>query len=750
MKNSIMLLIKKLKVLNVLVSIMILFSINQVKAHTFQLAIDSTQFNYPVNSAVVFSNCYDFVITMTVDNNGISSNGGVINIQFPPNWGFPQDTAPNGVNYFSIICSNSTVTFSKAFNYLNPIKGIMTNVQRIGTFTVTSGNLVAGDIVEFKYGNLDGGDQFGFMPGRHAGWWPIYYNTKNDNSSAYSSVDSLLILLTPQPLYRYTAVARSNPKLNIPFELKVVAFDAHNNPIVHLNHTIYFSNVDGQMLLPASYTFNPALDSGVKSFFLTITDYNVHRIQIIDSMSGFTALSNPLIVDTNTLQNWWGDLHTHSIYSNHGMNLPIDAFNYGKKISFLDFLAYTEHSYIVDSLYRAGIAVSNSFNSDNNFVTLNGYEWSSINYGHKCVYFNSDNPPGITTAINTPNVLLSTVKQQGGLVQCSHSTGLWGSPRAYYTDWDYFDPTVQTNAEITGNSGLCFEMISADSANFGDNTYILGTSVQDGLARHYIFGFLGTSDNHEGRPGKNVNGEYNYYYTNQYYPALTSKDVGITCILAQTLTRNDIFNAMSIRHNYATTGERILLDFRIDNHIMGDAYQWDTTHFPTITGIIHGTDSLLRVEIIKNNVTLKSFNLPPNTWDYSFSLIDSAATINSFYYLRVSQYNIEMAWSSPIWLLSSGTGMDNPSFINNQFDVNVFPNPNSGSFTVKFFNNFSSSCIVKLTDVTGKVVYSKELSIRQYSNVNYDINVPGLANGIYTLSVDADNYTATKKINIQK
>jgi len=746
MKNSLLHLINnrkgKLRLFKVLVFVMILFSINQVSAHTFRLKIDSAALN-TVNSAVVFTD-YDFIITMIVDSNGISSNGGVINIQFPPNWAFPQDTAPNGYNYFSILCSNQNVTFSNSFNYLNPIKGIMTNVQRIGIFTFSGGNLVGGDTVIFKYGNHSGGGP-GFMTGRHAGWWPIYYNTKNSSSSIYSSVDSLMVLLTPQHFYRLTAVAKSNPKLNIPFELKVVAFDAHNNPIVNLNRKIYFSNVDGIMSLPLSYTFAPQ-DSGVKSFFFTIGDYNVHRIQIIDSLSGFTAMSNPLIIDTNTLQNWWGDLHTHSIYSNHGMNLPIDVFNYGKNISFLDYLAYTEHSYIVDSLYRAGIAVSNSFNSDNNFVTINGYEWSSVNYGHKCVYFNDDNPPGITTAINTPNVLLSTVKQQGGLIQVAHSTGLWGSPRAFYTDWDYFDPTVQTNAEISGNSGLCFEMISVDSANYGDNTYILGTSVQDGLARHYIFGFLGTSDNHEGRPGKNVNGEYSQYYTNQFYPALRSKDVGLTCILAPTLTRNDLFNAMAIRHNYATTGERILLDFKIDGHMMGDAYQWDSTHYPTIIGTIHGTDTLSRIEIVKNNVSMKSFT--PNDKDFTFSFVDSTATFNSYYYLRVTQVNIQMAWSSPIWLLNSVSGFDNPSFINNQFDVNVFPNPNDGSFQIKFFNNFSSSCIIKLTDVTGKEVYKKELSIRQYSNVNYDINVPGLSNGIYTLTVEADNYTASKKINI--
>src|ERR1017187_2821232 len=114
---------RKFRLFKFIVLLVLFFTINQGKAHTFQLTIDSARF-YPVNSAIVYTP-YDFTITMIVDANGISSNGGMINIQFPPNWGTPQDTVPLSNNYFSIVSSNNNVTFSNSFNYLNPIKGIM-------------------------------------------------------------------------------------------------------------------------------------------------------------------------------------------------------------------------------------------------------------------------------------------------------------------------------------------------------------------------------------------------------------------------------------------------------------------------------------------------------------------------------------------------------------------------------------------------------------------------------------------------
>ena len=714
----------------------LLFSNSNLKAspHQFMIAPDTVP---------VFTNT-DFIARMVIDASGIAP-GGTITLQFPANWGWPQDNDSMAANYVKVRCSNPSVKFTTHayFDFMYPLIGIYTNEIHYGIFKDSVGTLGLGDTVYFYYGNhVHGG--YGFTPSRIAAKEHIYFATKHDSLAAQSAIDSISILQTPLDVYRITALAKSNPTINSPFKLLVVAYDKLNNPALAYNRTIYFSNQTGTISgLPTSYTFS-AVDSGIHSFDITITDYDVHRIKITDGL-GMTCLSNPLEVDTTGLKTYWGDMHTHSQLSHHGLGTPYQVFDYGKNVSYLDYLSFTEHSYIPDSQYRAGINTGNQFNVDGSFVTLNGYEWSTAAFGHKCVYFNSANPPAIITNYNNPDYLLSTVFQQGGLVHVTHSTGLWGAPATYNTDWTYFDPAVQTNAEVTGNSGICFELENPQYAQ--TRTIIPGTTVQDGLARHYIFGLIGASDNHQGRPGKNPNPEFNAFFT-YVYPNLTSKDVGISASLAPSLTRNNIFQSLKTRHNYATTGARILIDYRLDDHLMGDYFAWDSAAaFPTLSATIHGTDTISRIDIVKNNNNIVSYT--PNSLDYSFSYIDSAATFNSYYYLRIFQTNTDMAWTSPIWLLDSSTFTTNQMYLKDKFDVEIFPNPNDGNFQVRFFNNFSKTCLISVTDVTGKKVYNSQETLLPFSNATISLSIPGLPSGVYLLDVNCDNNLIHKKIFIE-
>ena len=43
---------------------------------------------------------------------------------------------------------------------------------------------------------------------------------------------------------------------------------------------------------------------------------------------------------------------------------------------------------------------------------------------------------------------------------------------------------------------------------------------------------------------------------------------------AKSFEKNDIWDALTNRHCYATTGERILVDFKMGNKIMGDVFSY--------------------------------------------------------------------------------------------------------------------------------------------------------------------------------
>jgi hypothetical protein len=62
-----------------------------------------------------------------------------------------------------------------------------------------------------------------------------------------------------------------------------------------------------------------------------------------------------------------------------------------------------------------------------------------------------------------------------------------------------------------------------------------------------------------------------------------------------------------------------------------------------------GTAPIQRVDIIKNNRYLYSVESGKPESDFTFT--DSeAATGESYYYVRVLQYDGQLAWSSPIWV----------------------------------------------------------------------------------------------------
>ncbi|MFQ6091283.1 MAG: choice-of-anchor X domain-containing protein, partial [bacterium] len=105
-------------------------------------------------------------------------------------------------------------------------------------------------------------------------------------------------------------------------------------------------------------------------------------------------------------------------------------------------------------------------------------------------------------------------------------------------------------------------------------------SIQYALAQGFKIGMLNVSDTHNGTPSTG----------------------GLTAVYASGLTRGGILNGLRARHNYATTGARILLDFKIDGHTMGQAYSTDI--YPEIDVNVIGTTMIQKIEVVKNNYVL--------------------------------------------------------------------------------------------------------------------------------------------------
>jgi hypothetical protein len=129
---------------------------------------------------------------------------------------------------------------------------------------------------------------------------------------------------------------------------------------------------------------------------------------------------------------------------------------------------------------------------------------------------------------------------------------------------------------------------------------------------------------------------------------------GLTAVRAARLTRADLFAAIAGRRTYASTGDRILLDFGVSGRPMGSIVQRSRPGSRRLQLLVAGTAPLAQVEVLKNNEVLASF--APGTFTLRATVTDKKAGHSpvEWYYVRIRQADGEMAWSSPIWFEGKG------------------------------------------------------------------------------------------------
>jgi hypothetical protein len=174
-------------------------------------------------------------------------------------------------------------------------------------------------------------------------------------------------------------------------------------------------------------------------------------------------------------------------------------------------------------------------------------------------------------------------------------------------------------------------------------------SVQAALAMGQRLGFVGGTDSHYGLANQ---GSYHVNDGN-----------GLACVMATELTRDAIWRALHERRCYATTGDRIVLDFSMNRHPMGTDISVDLAQMEprTFSLRVAGTYRVDLVEIARNNEVVFSAEPGEDVWEGEWTDSDPLLPIAFepaypydsqfvFYYMRVTQGNRQKAWASPIWL----------------------------------------------------------------------------------------------------
>ena len=112
------------------------------------------------------------------------------------------------------------------------------------------------------------------------------------------------------------------------------------------------------------------------------------------------------------------------------------------------------------------------------------------------------------------------------------------------------------------------------------------------------------------------------------------------------LDRKNLIYSLRNRKIYATTGDRILIDFNLSGYKMGEIGKTDRV---IITSEIHGCEKIKEINVIRNGKTIYKEKYDKMDIDFKFE-DKKVEKRNYYYYIKVVQKNGEIAWTSPIWV----------------------------------------------------------------------------------------------------
>ncbi len=351
---------------------------------------------------------------------------------------------------------------------------------------------------------------------------------------------------------------------------------------------------------------------------------------------------------------YFGDPHSHSVLSDAKIGWPDQILTLGRDKYGLDFAVVTDHSEmgrLQTGQYGELQLLAREFTDPGKFISFTGFEWTdgTQKYGHRVILYKQDVAPHYGTnerGADSIEKLYDHAREHDGLMSTHHpGQAQWGR-------WnpDNHDPEVEPNFEITSWHGR-FEYYGNP---WQGRRQVPGHQYQDALRRGYRVGVMGASDTHHLVPGQG----------------------GLTAVLAEKLDRESVFEAVRSRRIYATSGQKIVLEFSINGQPMGSELA-GVNHL-RLKVSIKGTDAIDRIEIVKDLVdTFAAVRVEQNSdnTEGAFVLYDAGkpaggellpladtsrlnfamrdeitdSQIHS-YYLRVTQDNGEQAWSSPIWV----------------------------------------------------------------------------------------------------
>ena len=521
------------------------------------------------------------------------------------------------------------------------------------TMTVEEDALYPGDEVLLTYGDTAHGEP-GIEIQRYADdnlCFLAYVDTTGENRFAEVPGAPMFVSVIAGPPARFNAVAPSIVRPGEAFALRATLTDkCHCRP--------------SSAFVGRVFAYRQRAKSRRRTRKLTERAHNyvridgwkldrpgVSRIVISDDREQIDAQSNPILCAELEPRIFWGDLHGQSEFhvfnaqsrfyhepGEKGISIgsPDDCYQYARDVACLDFLAITDQGSPLGDGWATIQEKAIGYYEPGQFVSIKAFE-AGTDVGHRNVYYRTaevEPPFNPKTFSQMPDRLYQYFRGRDDVLMIPHHVKVW-------TNWDYHDPDLEKLVEVYS----CWGSSEKLGLDLWEKGMTPGAGVQAGLARGYRPGFVASSDNHVGMPGRSFAGGRQL---------CTSHKGGLAAVFAESLTREAIFDALRARRCYGTTGSRILLFFHLNDSPMGSEIVLEHADAERRLRVrVVGTDRIRRIDIVKNNEDV--FTHWGTSDQEEFEFVDSVPVKDGdYYYVRVRQDGDEAAWASPIWIHLSG------------------------------------------------------------------------------------------------
>ncbi len=143
-----------------------------------------------------------------------------------------------------------------------------------------------------------------------------------------------------------------------------------------------------------------------------------------------------------------------------------------------------------------------------------------------------------------------------------------------------------------------------------------------------------------------------------------------------------------------------------------------------------------------SNLPVGTYSVYPEAMNYAttpYSGINLTTTSSSFTTASFGQHTTSKT------ILPTTTGINNIS--STVASVTAFPNPTSGKLNIQWNETANEKAVVSIIDITGREVYTATLNLTQGTGTS-QVDLSGLTNGTYLISVKSANISYTNKIEL--